>query len=589
LTREFSAKILPEVPELPGVYLFSDRRGSLLYVGKAINLRNRLRSYLQKNQPCERIAKMVSQIHRMEFIVTETEVEALLLENSFIKNNKPVYNILLRDGKTYPYIQITAETFPRALLVRRKSRGGRMFGPFPSTRAARQTIRQIQQFFKIRNCDYDLDRKRCEPCLQYHLKRCDAPCDDRVESAEYMKGVERAIMFLKGENNELIEILNREMKHAGEKLAFERAAHFRDLIGLVRKVRHHQNVTVLPAQKIDVIGLDITSEFISLMILTVRGGMISRSKHFKLELHHVNEEIVSHLAHYYLGHADPPRVLVLRNPDRYQLLQVALKESSSLALELMEPRKGYKKKLLEMAEENARLHVVDRKPENVNILGETLSKYLKKPVQPNTIEGFDISNTQGTLSVASMVCFIHGRPSKKNYRKFKIKTVVGANDYASIQEVVHRRYRRLQDEHKPFPDLILIDGGPGQLRFAIQALDSLGIHHIPVVSLAKREELIYFPDCDEPIKLPETHEGLRLLQQVRDESHRFGIAFHRKRRAKNMLHSELQEIPGLGPKRIKKLLLTFGSVENIKKTSKSRLVQVLGKKTGDILYYHLKK
>ncbi len=589
MTRAFNHETLKEVPTLPGVYLFNDVKGRLLYVGKAVSLRNRLRSYLQKNLPSDRIRKMVRLIHRFEYIVTKTEVEALILENSFIKNNKPVYNILLRDGKTYPYIKLTAEPFPRAIITRRKSAGGSLFGPFPSTRAARQTIRQLHQFFKIRNCDYDLALRSYQPCLQYHLKRCDAPCANLVTSEEYHQGVERARMFLSGKTDELIDILNREMEKASQRLAFERAAHFRDLLGLVNKVRIHQSVAKLPNRKLDVIGYTQSGNQISLMILTIRNSMVSRSKHFLLDQQvEVVEDLVSHLTHYYLHHPDPPGEIAIQNAESFNLFKEAMQSYCKRSLILTSPQKGYKARLLQMAEENARLHLTDREPESVQRLADVLSEHMDLPSLPHTIEGFDISNTQGEHSVASMVSFVNGKPAKRNYRKYKIKTVEGPDDFASMREVVSRRYSRLLNEGKDLPDLILIDGGKGQLNSAHQALTALGLANQPLISLAKKEELICLVNNPDPIDLEERDPALKLLQQVRDEAHRFGLTFHRSRRKKAMLRSELDAIPGLGSKRQKKLLHTFGSVKNIKEASLQQLVHVLGNKTGTNTWHALR-
>lgn len=589
MKRKFTSETLKTVPGLPGVYLFNDAKGKLLYVGKAVNLRNRLRNYLQPQGAGLRIQKMVSQIDYLEYIVTRTEVEALLLENSFIKNNKPVYNILLRDDKTYPYILITEEMFPRALIVRRKSRTGQTFGPFPSARAARETVRQLHQFFKIRNCDYDLESKKVERCLQYHLGRCEAPCDRSVTPEHYASGVERAKMFLKGATDELIEILNREMVQASEQLNFERAAHFRDLLGLVNKVRHHQKVTKFPDAKLDVIGFQRTGLQCSLIILTIRGGTINRSKQFHFEsAPDEPHDLVSHLAHYYIGHADPPNELVLRDPESFGLLSDALQAAELPVIRLKEPQKGYKKHLLEMAESNARLHIVDEEGERVNALGDVLSNLLGQEIHPRRIEGFDISNTQGQLSVAAMVSFLDGKPDKKNYRIYKIKTVEGPDDYASMREAVYRRYRRLKEEQADLPDLILIDGGPGQLKAAYQSLEALALHDLPIVSLAKREELIFHLKAKEPAGLAHTDPALQLLMKVRDESHRFGLNAHRKRRTKAMVQSALEAVPGLGPNRIKKLLHVFGSVKGIETASLEQLQQVIGPKVGKTTYLRLK-
>ncbi|MDJ0840403.1 MAG: excinuclease ABC subunit UvrC [Acidobacteriota bacterium] len=581
---------LDELPKSSGVYLFNDARGKLLYVGKARNLRARVRSYFRKSDHGPRIRKLVQQIHHLEIVVTETEGEALLLENSFIKNNKPVFNVLLRDDKTYPYIKITAEEFPRVVLTRRKTGGGRYFGPFPSTRAARQSIKLIHQHFKVRSCDLELGARRYRPCLQYHIKRCDAPCDFLVDEAAYATGVERAALFLEGKTDDLVQEISTEMKAAAAELAFERAAYFRDLLGLVTSVQRRQNVTGMSYDRMDVVTSLVEGWQIAILIMAIRNGNIVRSQHFKVEYEEdPAEDLGNWLTHYYLNHEDPPEELVVSNDAGLALLPESFAGSRGRKLSVVVPQRGTKKRLLEMARETIHANLeMQRRDADVHPGVTQLADILELSNLPSRMECFDISNTQGTLSVASMVSFNNGKPDKSNYRKFNIKTVEGPNDFASMEEVVQRRYKRLLDEGEPLPDLIVIDGGLGQLHAAHKSLKNLGLADHPLISLAKREEWVYRTRDNEPVIIPHEEPALRMLQHIRDEAHRFGITFHRKKRGKNMLTSELDAIPGLGPKRIHKLLHHFGSVKRVRDAGLDQLAAVVGKKTAEVVLSHLK-
>ncbi len=584
-------KQLEELPKSPGVYLFSNKKRKLLYVGKAKILRNRVRSYFQNSPKGPRIQKLVSEIDHLEVVATQTEGEALLLENSFSKNNKPYYNVLLRDDKTYPYIKITNEKFPRVILTRRKTGGGRYFGPFPSARAARRSIKLIHQHFKVRSCDLTLGDKSYRPCLQYHIKRCEAPCDFLVEAPDYAMGVERAALFLEGKKDDLIREISGEMKAASQNLEFERAAYFRDLLGLVSYVQRDQHVASLQYDRLDVVARSSDGWSGAILVLAIRGGSIVRSTQFKVEWEEDPvTDMANWLTHYYLNHEDPPKEVVVDNSQGLELLTQAFKESRDRKLTITVPERGAKKRLLDMAFSNIHINLEMQQQEAEAHPGVIqLADVLDLNALPMHMECFDISNTMGTLSVASMACFKNGKPDKKNYRKFNIKTVVGANDFASIEEVVGRRYKRLLDEGTKLPDLIVIDGGLGQLHSAHKALTELGLGDHPLISLAKREEWVYRTADNEPVAIPHHEPALRMLQHLRDETHRFGITFHRKKRGKNMLASSLEDVPGLGPARIKKLLHHFGSVKRIKEASPEQLAGVIGKKTAETLTANLEK
>jgi len=579
-------KQIDELPRAPGVYLFSDRKKKLLYVGKAKSLRARVRSYFQNSPKGPRLTKMIRAIDSLEIMVTQTEGEALLLENSFIKNNKPYYNVLLRDDKTYPYIKITAENFPRVVLTRRKlDDGGRYFGPYPSARAARRTIKLIHQHFKVRSCDLELGEKHYRPCLQYHIKRCEAPCAFLVEAPDYARGVARAALVLDGTKDDLVREVSGEMKAAAAELAFERAAYFRDLLGLASLVQRDQHVTNIAHERMDVVAVQQEGWNGAVLVMAIRNGAIVRNNHFKVEWEEDPvEDLAVWLSHYYLNHEDPPDELVLADDRGLALLGESFATVRGRKLAVTVPQRGVKKRLLDMAAENIRIHSDLRRDEEAGHPGVVqLADILELSNLPDHMECFDISNTQGTLSVAAMVCFKNGRPDKANYRRFNIKTVEGANDFASMAEVVHRRYKRLLDEGKPLPDLIMVDGGLGQLHAAHKSLLDLGLGDHPLISLAKREEWVYRTRDNEPVIIPHHEPALRMLQHIRDESHRFGITFHRKKRAKHMLVSELDDIPGLGPKRRGKLLHHFGSVKRIKEASFEQIAGVVGKKTAETL------
>lgn len=582
---------LEDLPKLPGVYLFSDKLRKLLYVGKAKLLRNRVRSYFNKSPKGPRITKMVEQVAHLEVVVTETESEALLLENSFIKNNKPRFNVSLRDDKTYPYIKITDEHFPRVLLTRRKlNDGGRYFGPFPSARAARASIKLIHQHFKVRSCDLELGKKTYRACLQFHIKRCEAPCDFSVTALQYRGGVDRAALFLAGKTDDLVHEISEEMKTAAASLAFERAAYFRDLLGLVTSVQRRQNVVNIAFDRTDIVVMESRGWVGSVMVMAIRGGSIVRNNHFKVEFEDDPcSDLGKWLSFYYLNHEDPPTEVVVDQATGLEDLGVAFSSLRDRKLSVVVPQRGARRRLLDMARETLNVNLELQRAEAEDHPGVVqLADALELTVLPRHMECFDISNTQGTLSVAAMVFFQNGKPHKAGYRKFNIKTVTGPDDFASMEEVVYRRYKRLLDEAKPLPDLIVIDGGLGQLHAAHKSLCKLGLEHHPVVGLAKREEWIYTTRDNLPVIIPHHEPALRMLQHIRDEAHRFGIGFHRKKRAKNMLESELDGVAGLGPVRTRKLMHHFGSVKRIKEASAQQLAAVVGKKTAETILASLK-
>lgn len=583
---------LNDVPKLPGVYLFSDHKKKLLYVGKASVLRNRVRSYFQNTPKGPRIQNMVNRIASLQVIVTQTEAEALLLENSLIKNNKPYFNVLLRDDKTYPYIKVTQESFPRVLFTRRRQKdGAQYFGPFPSARVARQSINLIHKHFKIRNCDLELGTKAYRPCLQYHIKRCDAPCDFRTSESAYQEGVERAALFLDGKTDDLVKEISQDMEAAAKNLAYERAAYFRDLLGMVTAVQRRQTVASLGYDKLDIVVALSQGWKGSILIMAIRNGTIVRTSQFSVDWEEEPQaDLANWLTHYYLNHADPPAEVVVEDGTHLDLLSQTPHPRQKHTITVTVPQRGAKKRLIAMAQETLRINLEMQRSEGELHPGvEQLTDLLELSSPCLRMECFDISNTMGQLSVASMVSFLNGKPDKRNYRKFNIKTVTGPDDFASIAEAVGRRYRRLLDEGTQLPDLIVIDGGLGQLRAAHQVLMELGMANHPLISLAKREEWIHQIGTSEPLVVDHHQPALKLMQHIRDEAHRFGITAHRKKRGKTMLDSELDAIPGLGPTRIRKLLLHFGSVKRIRQADPDQLAGVVGKKTAANVISHLRK
>lgn len=590
MTPELTAQ-LAELPKNSGVYLFSDKARKLLYVGKAKNLRNRVRSYFNNSPKGPRITKMVSQIAHLEIMITETEAEALLLENSFIKNNKPRFNVLLRDDKTYPYIKVTREAFPRVHLTRRKYKdGGRYFGPFPSARAARASIKLLHQHFKIRNCDLELGEKAYRPCLQYHIKRCDAPCDFRVSAEDYGLGVERAALFLEGKTDNLVREISDLMKDAAREMKYEAAAYYRDLLGLVTSVQRNQGVTNMTYKSMDVVVMVSSGWSGTIMVTAIRNGSIARNAHFKVDFEEdPQSDFGRWLSIYYLNHEDPPDEVVVPNAAGMDFLSEGFQAHRGRKLTVTVPQKGTKRRLIDMALVNldANLKIQAReKDDHPGVI--QLADALNMGSLPQHMECFDISNTMGTFNVASMVCFKQGKPHKKGYRTFNIKTVEGANDFASMEEAVFRRYKRVLEEGEPLADLIVIDGGLGQLHAAHTSLKKLGLGDHPIIGLAKREEWIYQTHTNEPLMIPHHEPGLRLLQAIRDEAHRFGITAHRNKRSKAMFTSELDGVPGLGPVRTKKLLSHFGSVKRIKEASHAQLSAVVGPKVAEVILASLK-
>lgn len=590
---------LSQLPDRPGCYLFRDAGGKVLYVGKAEVLRNRVRSYFQESAAhTARIRLMVSRVADLETVVTDSAVEALLLECNLIKKHRPHFNVRLRDDKHYPYICLTMEEpFPRPIVVRRvKKDRNRYFGPYTSSAAMRQALRVIKAVFQLRSCSRRIaEGDRQKLCLDYHLGLCSGPCAGLVERAEYLRAVEEVTQFLEGKADRALEKLREEMERAAEALNFEAAARCRDQIQAIERVIERQKVLSTDLEDQDVVSLVSDGVQTCAVVLQMRGGRLLGQERFFLE--GVDPEELSEAARqfveqYYQRAQHFPRQLLLgyEVQDR-ALLETWLTERRDAAgfperarVRVTVPQKGEKRRLVELAETNARQHLQERKTQFATdqARGEAamleLQEQLSLPSLPYRIECYDISNTMGQESVGAMVVFEAGQPKKSDYRKFKIKTVEGPNDFASIQEMLRRRLQRAKEGDGKFadlPDLIVIDGGKGQLSAAMEVERELCVE-IPTIGLAKRYEEVFLPGRSESLLLPRNSQALFLLQRIRDEAHRFGLTFHRSLRSKRQTRSALDEIPGIGEKRRQALLKHFGSVDKMKNATEQELAQAPG-------------
>jgi excinuclease ABC subunit C len=594
------AEKLESVPSRPGVYLFKGSDGGILYVGKARVLRDRVRSYFQASRaPFElHKSRLAEEIADLELVVTDTEMEALALENNLIKRHKPPYNVRLRDDKNHPYLKLTlAEEYPRLYVVRRPGEDGNAYGgPYIPASLGRKTSGLVRKLFGIRSCKETLNGRRPRPCLQYQIKRCIAPCVAEVCSLErYRQASEDARLFLEGRTEDVVKRLRGEMQGAAAGERFEEAASLRDQVAALERLETPQKITTTDIEERDLFGVYGEGARAALQVFSVRDGKVVAREAFLLEgLTEPETLLSSSVQQYYAAPRYVPReVLVGEAIADRELLEAWLGERRGTQVRIRVPQRGEKVRLLDLVMRNARLafELEWKQPrkqsqELLRALGEVLDLEL----EPRRIECFDISNIQGSDIVASMVVFEEGLPKKSEYRKFKVRSVTGApDDFASMREVVGRRYRRLLEEGRELPDLVLIDGGKGQLGAAVQALEELGLGEQPVASLAKREELIHVRGREQPIALPRSSPVLQLVQRVRDEAHRFAIGFHRKSRAKRTLRSELDEIPGIGPTKRKRLLSRFGSVRGVRSATREELAAAVGTGTAARILAHFGK
>ena len=582
---------LSNLPTLPGVYLFRNANGTVIYVGKAKNLRNRVRSYFQNARTLDpKTRRLVEKVAAIEVILVDSEVEALILEANLIKEHKPRYNVILRDDKSYPYIRITNEPYPRVFVTRKLVRdGSRYLGPYTDVKDLRNIMKTMRRVFPVRSCHYYIDDKviasgKIKLCLDYHIHRCQGPCQGLVSQEEYNAMINQVEQFLKGKTRHLLQSLRERMHQAAADMRFEEAARLRDQIQMIENYYFKGHKVVLTDfEDRDIVALAHEGEDACAVVFKIRDGKVIGRQHFYLEgvADKQPEQILrGFLQQFYMIADTIPRHLALPFlPEEAETLKSWLEEKVGGKVYLEVPQRGDKHQLIHLAQKNARFLLDElllqkmKKSDYVPYNVRELQKALKLETPPRRIEAFDISNIQGQDAVASMVTFVNGKPRKSDYRIFKIRSKSTPDDFAMMHEAVYRRYKRVLEEGQPMPDLILIDGGRGQLNSALKALKELGITDQPIIGLAKRLEEIYHPDLPEPQTLPRRNAGLRLLQHVRDESHRFAVHHFRKQHTKRLLHSPLDDIPGIGPKRKERLLKTFGSLKKIKAASVEELVQ----------------
>jgi excinuclease ABC subunit C len=587
---------LETLPVRPGVYLFRDAGGAILYVGKARVLRDRVRSYFHASRPFDaRLQALAGEIADVDLVVTDTEMEALALENNLIKRHRPRYNVLLRDDKNHPYLKLTlAEEYPRLHVTRRVGEDGNAYGgPYIPASLARKSASLVHKLFGVRSCREALDGRRPRPCLQYQIKRCLAPCVAEIcELPRYREACEDARLFLEGRAEEVARRLGSQMVAAAAAERFEEAASLRDQVRTLERLDTPQKVTTTDLEERDLFGLHREGDRAAVQVFSVRDGkVVGRDAYLLDHLAEPEAVLASAVQQYYAqGRYVPREVLVPEPIEEADLLQRWLAERRGTAVRIRVPRRGEKVRLLDLVVRNARL-AFDLEWKHPRRQSEEILRALRDlldlDVEPRRIECFDISNIQGSDIVASMVSFQDGRPDKAGYRKFRVRGVAGSpDDFASMREVVGRRYRRLLEEGRDPPDLVLIDGGKGQLGAAVEALEELGLGDQPVASLAKKEELIFVRGRGEPLALPRSSPVLQLVQRVRDEAHRFAVAFHRKARSRRTLHSELDEIPGVGPARRRKLLSRFGSLRGVRGASEAELAAAVGRVTAGRIRSH---
>ncbi len=596
---------LKNLPDTPGVYQFLNENGKVIYVGKAKNIKNRVRTYFQKNIPSIKTQTLIGKTADLELIITDNEIEALVLENNLIKDLKPRYNVNLKDDKSYPYIKVTNEPFPRIYPTRRIIKdGSRYFGPYTDVKTMKSSLRMINQVFKIRSCKLNItreaiDRKKFRVCLDYHIKKCDGPCEGLISEKDYGEMVDEVTKVLRGKTDDLIKELKSRMNTSVETLEFEKAAELRDKIDQLSVISSKQKVVSEDFDDRDIIAAAYEGKDSACTVFNIRSGKLTGKKQLRLSME-IGEEagdIYSAAVKFYYGEfVEVPREIILEElpPDR-DTLEAWLSSKADRKVKIIIPQRGSLKSLVKMCKENANLQLKEIQLQRMKNQGQVsyavsaLQRDLRLNVLPRKIECFDISNLQGSDSVASMVVFEDGKPKKSLYRKFIIKNVDGPDDFASMREVIERRYSKLKEENTPLPDLIMVDGGKGQLSSAVEVLNDLNYTNYNIVGLAKRLEEVFFPGKSEAESIPKTSSGLKLLQQVRDEAHRFAITFHRGRRSKRTIKTELTDITGIGPSTAQILLKELGSLNAIKNSSFDQLSNLVGKKKADILIQYFQE
>src|SRR5215510_11693094 len=602
---------IARLPEQPGVYLYFNAEGDTIYVGKARALRDRVRNYLGAGGTDAKTDALLDEVVRLEFIVTDSVVEALALENNLIKQRSPKYNILLRDDKNYPFLQLTTnEEFPRVLVARGVQRDGSFYaGPILPAHFARRTMSLTHRLFGIRSCNEVITGKRGRPCLEYDIKRCIAPCVDTIcAPEEYSRAVGMTQLFLEGKNDELVKTLRTRMLDAAAGERFEEAAQMRDAMRTVQTLHdRQQKMATAELGHRDVFGMKLGPAGVALQVFQVRSGRVVERIELGTEDAIVGsregEVLAAAIQQFYELRGAPPEIHVTAEPDEREALEAWLSDRAGRKVRIVVPQRGEKRGFVDLANRNASLAYQTRfnqaRAAQYDAL-ETLQHVLNLPTLPRRIECFDISTIQGSETVASMVVCEDGRMRRADYRKFRIRgqgagvrgqgkplipiprpLVPVPDDFAAMEEVVRRRYRKMLEEGGPFPDLVLIDGGKGQLTAAYAALQDLGLANLVAVGIAKKEELLFTRDREEPIAFAVNDPALLLLQQIRDEAHRFAVTFHRKARSMRDLHSALDDIPGVGPRRRRTLLTKFGSLAGVRRATGEELTATVGRKVAD--------
>ncbi len=591
---------LNNLPVSPGVYQFKDKEGTILYVGKAKILRNRVRQYFHKSRVLDpRIALMVEKVSDVEIITTDSEVEALIFEANLIKKHKPRYNVNFKDDKSYPYIVITHEPYPRVFVTRRVYRdGGRYFGPYTDVHTMRSALKTVRDIFMIRSCNFRIDqefieKKKTRVCLDYHIKKCEGPCEGLVSQERYNQMIEQVAQILEGKTTSVLQTLDAQMNSAAAELKFEDAAIFRNRMRELEVYSSKQKVVDVDLHDRDIIAVAAEGDDACGVVFKIREGKVLGRQHFyigKVEGKSESEIIEALVQRYYLESSDVPSELVLSSPiETKEAVREWLTSRRGNSVRVESPDDGELAKLVSMCRKNAQYLLGELKLQKMKRddfiphAVQSLQRDLRLKSVPHRIECFDISHLQGTETVASMVVFVDGKPRKSEYRKFKIRVAVEGNivdDFASMREVIRRRYTRVLEEQSEMPDLIMVDGGKGQLSSACVVLKELNLGSQPIISLAKRLEDVFVPDESEPVVIPKSSSALRLLQQVRDEAHRFAITFHRLLRDKRTLQTELDLIEGIGKKRAKELLEAFGSVQGVKFATETQLAEIVGEKAA---------
>ncbi|TAL69205.1 MAG: excinuclease ABC subunit C [Bacteroidetes bacterium] len=595
------------MPTNPGVYQYKNQAGKIIYIGKAKNLRNRVKSYFQTKRPVDAKTKvMIQKIKDVEVIVTDSEAEALILEDTLIKKYRPKYNIMLKDDKSYPFVRVTNEPYPRIFATRKVIKdGSKYFGPYTEVRQLKNLLKTIRTLFLIRSCDLNLTdesiaNKKFKLCLDYHIKKCEGPCEGLISREKYNENIRQAVQIINGKTRELERKLENDMEKLSEQMKFEEAAVVRNQYLILKDYLSHQKIVSTELIDRDVIALARIDESACILIFQIRDGKLIGRRHYIISntLNQSDEEIIQiAIEKWYLEtNFIPDEILLQSEPEQLEFIIEWLEKLKGSKVDIQIPKIGEKKKLINMAVTNGEFllreyHIaMSKREQTLPKILHSIQRDLRLKSPPRRIECFDNSHIQGSELVSSMVVFVDGKPKKSDYRRFKIQTVDHNDDFAAMREVISRRYGKVNDDYSVLPDLAIIDGGKGQLSSAIEVLKDLGIDNkFTVIGLAKRLDEIFFPGQSESLQLPKTSSSLKLIQQLRDEAHRFAITYHRLLRSKRILQTELTEIEGIGEKTAQKLLVKMNSVENIRNAKKEELIAVVGPKAGTLVFEYYNK